>query len=576
MERERAMNGSPTAAAGESRAGVRPAHWIWLVPLAASAVFLAAKLLLVRRLNINWDEFWLLTQVHALTRGELSGVFQVAYTRLFVWLPSIAGGEAEQIVAVRWLMLALLALTVVLLVKLASRWASPAAAWVGALCYLSAYSVILHGGSFRADTLLAPLTLGVLLFITRPGKSRSGAVLAGVCSGVAVAVTVKAAFLLPLVLAIELVNGRRSATGARGVLIAVTQRLFVIGGVAVLVAAGLLMLHAWSLPAAGEGAPDFAARVARKTLLDVPLMPRWDYLRFSLSIDKATWILIAVGTIAALWKRNWAALACALSLAPLLIYRNAFPYYYVVMFAPACALVAVGIDALRELASRGTTVTRAAWVPVVVCIPLVLQGTVMFWRASGDIQQRQRETIEAVHKVFPAPVPYIDHSGMIASFRKVNFFMSSWAVGDYRSRGESFMRVAIDRYRPPFLLANRGELTRTEYAFRNLLPEDQDLIRRYYIPYWGSIKVAGAKAEIPANGTVTVGVPFPAAYRLESTAPVLVDGVEHASGDVLDVTADCCVLSSSGGNPASVQLVWAGAGPRPQTPPPEWPLYMGL
>ena len=51
-------------------------------------------------------------------------------------------------------------------------------------------------------------------------------------------------------------------------------------------------------------------------------------------------------------------------------------------------------------------------------------------RLRFDGQFDQRAVVAAVHRIFPEPVPYLDHGGVMASFPKVNFFMSSWGVDD--------------------------------------------------------------------------------------------------------------------------------------------------
>ena len=192
-------------------------------------------------------------------------------------------------------------------------------------------------------------------------------------------------------------------------------------------------------------------------------------------------------------------------------------------------LAAVAVDGLRAIAAgRGSGAGRAAWVPAAICIPLILQGAVRVLWLAPDTQQQQRETVAAVHKVFPTPVPYIDHSGMIASFRKVNFFMSTWGVESYRAAGRSFMRDALTRYRPPLLLVNRGELDPDAYQFGWLLPEDQALIQEFYVPYWGPIRVAGARVQIPRSGSIEAHLPFPGRYRLEAATPVRIDGISRA------------------------------------------------
>jgi hypothetical protein len=158
---------------------------------------------------------------------------------------------------------------------------------------------------------------------------------------------------------------------------------------------------------------------------------------------------------------------------------------------------------------------------------------------------------------------------MIASFRKANFFMSTWGVERYRERGSSFMREAIERYRPVLLLINRGELDPESARFRWLLPEDQKLIQQFYVPYWGPIWVAGVQADVPEAGSLRVAVPFPGRYRLEAKAAVRIDDVTRAPGESFEITARSCVLSDAGAaTPLHASLVWAEAGPPPDEAPP--------
>lgn len=47
--------------------------------VAGVLALLAAKLVLLRDININWDEFYFLAHVHSLARGELAFGLQTAY-----------------------------------------------------------------------------------------------------------------------------------------------------------------------------------------------------------------------------------------------------------------------------------------------------------------------------------------------------------------------------------------------------------------------------------------------------------------------------------------------------------------
>ncbi|HUF74321.1 MAG TPA: hypothetical protein VMR74_15670 [Gammaproteobacteria bacterium] len=531
---------------------------------------------------MNWDEFYFLSHVHTFLRQELTAIFQMAHVHLFRWLPTVMEDEMTQIVAARSVMMVLFLATVVLIAKLASRWSSSSAAWIAPLCYLAASPVLRHGSSFRADSLLAPLTVGVLILLTRQRPSRSDTIFAGVLLGAALAVTVKAVLIFPLLVMTVLLDRAGSESSVRARLVTAGERLLLLGSVAAASAGVLLTLHAATLPdAPDQTVQDFATNAARSTLLVTPFFPRWDYFRLTLDADWVTWLLISAGAVAAVARRS-AAAVCALSLLPLLFYRNSFPYYYVVMLAPAAVLAAVGVDALRSLAVRGPSGGQGTWIPFAVSIPLALQAGLNLYELRHDDQAHQRQLISAVHEILPRPVNYIDHSGMIASFRKVNFFMSTWGLETYRDRGSSFMRETITRDRAPLLLVNQSVLDPASPRFLELLPEDRRLIEQYYLPYWGPIRVAGAETELLSpGGTVRLSVPFSGRYRLEADGPVLINGELRDDGAIVDIPESAnpspVTVTAIAPGATTARLLWAEAQPPPSTTwPPFARIYTGL
>ncbi len=550
-------------------------------PLVACSMILAVKIPLLWRINVNWDEFYFLSHVFARARGDLAILFQTAYTNLFLWLTWVRGGEVTQIVAARGVMLALLALTCLLLWRLAGRWTSPAGAAVAPLAYLAASPVLRHGASFRADSLLVPLTVGILLLFTNRTAGPRASLAAGVCFGVALALTVKAVLLAPLLLLLAYLDPGIADGTWRSRLRAATPRLLLFGVVALGIAGLILVLHRLCLSGDSiENTGQFAARATRTTLLRVPLFPRADFFEVTARADPLTWLLIGMGAIASLVQRRYAVAVLGLALLPLAFYRNAFPYYYVVMLAPACVLAAVGADTVLALVRRTLDYAAAQRILLAVVIALSLQAATHLFELRDDDQARQRLTIAAIHQVFPQPVPYIDHSGMVASFPKANFFMSSWGVADYRARGTSFMRAAMTRSRPPLLLVNRGILDSQSEQFRHeLFAEDQQLIERFYLPYWGPIHVAGAQMKLVGEEAAVVELPFPGRYRLDVSQPVMVGGVLHRGGDVIEVATDSrVVVRAAPGYPesADVRFYWAAAAAAPSYAPPAMDLYVGL
>lgn len=549
----------------------------------ACALIFAIKLILLRRINVNWDEFYFLSHVYDYVRGSLAQPFQTAYVHVFTWLTRVPGNEVAQVVAARALMLVCLGLSVLLIWRLALRWSAPMAAAAAPLAYLAASPVLRHGDAFRADSLLTPLSLAVILLFTRRAPTSRTAVLAGICLGLAIALTVKAVLLAPVLVAFALLAREANATAGKwgSHLRSATGRLLLLAAVAGLLAAALVALHAFTLGGpAEETSTQFATRATGMTLLHLPWFPRRDFLEATLQADLLTWLLFAAGVVAALVRRQYAVVALGLSLLPILFYRNAFPYYYVPMLAPASVLAAVAVDSVLTWA-RGTQDPAAGTrLALTVLVALSAQAAVHLFQLRFDDQSRQRAALAAVHRIFPEPVPYIDQSGAVASFPKVNFFMSTWGMEEYRAREVGFMRTALEHARPPLLLADRAALNPASAAFRQwLLPEDQRLIKQFYLPYWGPIHVAGAEARIDPGQQTPLELPFPGRYRLDSRVPLLVDGEPHRAGDVITVGRDARVVlqaSAAASESFQARLYWAGAREPPDDPPEAIGLFVGF
>lgn len=556
---------------------------IYLAGLCAAV--LAAKFFLLWRVNVNWDEFFYLSHVFTLARGESVRILQQGYVHAFAWLADFGNNEMDQVLAARVVMWGLLAATTVLIAKLASRWVTPAIVWFAPLTFFAVASVLKHSASFRSDSLLAFLTLVALVALTSSRSGRRPYVIAGCAVGVSIVVSLKACLFLPLYILVAATN--RSDAGVAGTTwlrVAMTRCIW-LGAAAGASAGTILLLHWLAMPSVDSGATQgFAMSAARKVLLDVPLFPRWDYLRASLAEDWLSWLLITGGLGAALVSRKRAAL-CALSLLPLVFYRNAFPYYYVVMLAPASVLAAVAVQAALDASSghapHQPATSRQALIAIVISLPLILQTALQVAELGYDRQVAQRRTIDSVHHIFHEPVPYIDHSGMIASFPKANFFMSSWGVENYRERGTSFMAEAIATLQPPLLVANTPVLMPSAGQSAVLLEEDRKLIESSYVPYWGIIMVAGTEAVVPPNSTLTTTVPFTGPYRLETEMPLKVNGEKRHGGEVVVVDADKTGLELTLHNESSdvlnVRFVWADANPElPNDFPPLLPVYSPL
>jgi len=547
--------------------------------MSGCGLLMAVKLAYIWRINFNWDEFFYLSLIHEFARGEAWSLLQTAYVHLFRWLPQVGANEIDQLITSRIFMWGCLAATVILIARLAQRWASPVTVWIAPLVFLAASPVLRHGGSFRADSLLAPLSLGVLLLLTAPVMNRSRIATAGAFLGISAAISLKAVLLLPLFLLMLLsdpVIARAQWTEKVRLLVA---RVSLFGMTSLITLSLLIFLHRMSLPTAESAAlQDVAVNAARKTILEVPFFPRWDYFIASLGRDWLTWLLISAGVITASLRQTRAAWL-VLSLLPLLFYRNAFPYYYLVILAPAAVLAAIAVEGLMEISKKGSS--GLVWLPIAVSVPIAFQAVRNLDEFRFDEQGLQRATIAAVHEIFPAPVNYIDHSGMISSFPKINLFMSSWGLENYRDIGRGFMQGAIAQYRPPLLLANAPVLQAGSAGFDSLLAEDRRLIEDFYVPYWGPIRVAGATVDLDSATSAAVLFPFPGRYRLVTDTELQIDGISYVDGAIVEIPENAAELtlevSRAGRVVPTAQFVWAEAlAPPGGFMPASAVLYSGL
>ena len=191
--------GSPAPSAFLQRLFVLLGIGIWVGAL----VF---KAWAIPRLSFHWDEFWFLAQVHMGQKGQLPSGFQAFHVLVFSWLPA-TGTEIDQLRWGRFVAWLGLVVSSGLLYRLARRWVSPSCALVAPVAFLSCWTTMAHGASFRTDSLVLPLLLGVLLALSGRTKTLPVLLGAGALWGLAVLFTVKSIFLAPVALVMLLASG---------------------------------------------------------------------------------------------------------------------------------------------------------------------------------------------------------------------------------------------------------------------------------------------------------------------------------------------------------------------------------
>lgn len=543
----------------------------------AILVCLALQLHLVFTQPISWDEFRFLADVHRYSRGELSEALQTFHVHFFGWLLWLPFDEIGQIIAARLAMIAVEGGTVALIYRGARHFMPVRAALVAALGYVSFSFVVVHGASFRFDPPSIALLMTAAVLLLDPQLRIRSMLLAGVAVALAGLITIKSAFMLPTLAALAV--GRVASSSNRPSAVA---RLGVAAAAGLVAFAGLYAYHAAGLSSAGlDAARGLVEHSADKTIGHGAILPRGQTALRAIVDNPVTWLLIAAGlcqTVAVAVRRPAAdrgralmLLAFALPLLTPIFYRNAYPYYYAWIMAPAALLVGAG--ALRLTDARRLVVTV-----------LFLVGTALLYhqRAATPILPAQRATIAAVRAIFPSPVAYIDRASMVGSFRKVGPFMSSWGMENYHAAGRPVMRDVLLTGAPPLLIANSPVLESALTGrpirgdIRALLPADAAALRANFIHHWGPLWVAGKTLELGVAPS-RFEIVLPGRYTVEARSAVVLDGARRRPGDVVTLAAGAhSIASAPGTQTQTVHLRWGDHLARPIGRPPAHPLFARL
>jgi hypothetical protein len=392
---------------------------------------------------------------------------------------------------------------------------------------------------------------------------------------VALLVTLKSLFFLPVfgvALLADPSRGSQSLSTARAVLI--------FGAV---LAGATLALYLWHSRDIVATTPTAAAlqSTASVALQQAPVRRLPEFLA-TVKSNIVQWVLLALG-ILMLCRRiltgqraleSALLLSLALPLLSLIFYRNTFPYFYVFILPPALVLCGMAFDQLSL--DRGARSRRGVLVSLLVTIAIGASATSHVRPRLRDGTVAQRTVIQAIHEIFPRPVPYIDRNGMIASFPKVGFFMSTWGIQRYHERERAVFADLLRTRRPHFVLANTPALV-SVFGRRGggpLHPDDVAVLRTHFVPYWGPVYVAGTQLHLEPGTDTAWEVLIAGSYRLQGEGPVVIGNVPYAPGSI--VKLDSGLVSFRSEAAQDVTLVIDSASGVPPYPAPTAPLYLGL
>ncbi len=571
--------------------------------LAAMALtVLAAKLQLDRRLNINWDEFNYLSLVHTHLRDELTRPLQVFHVHLFGWLSSIGPTEVDQVLAARTVGLLLLIGVAICVYLVGERLVGRTGALIAVIAALSFSLVLRHGGAFRSDTTISlGFMLAATLLIRWPGCWRAAAV-AGLAMGLTSMFSIKAVIYAPSLAVILGAQWLVSDRTRRH-----TRRVLVFAGVAAISALLLYLFHRATLApeSTRTGIKVFGVAWHHLILLSKPF-PQWETLLVSLRWDLGWWVMLAFGTLLAFsdlrYGRGEERLRAALLLAmgmPLLwlvVYRNAWGYFYVTIVPAASVLIgALGAavsrlgeprEGPRDEAPHGPPRRLRRVVPLVLVVvmtgPLIGQAARFHRFNSVDRIKPQRLVLEAVHAVFPEPAAYFDRCSMVSTFPRIGLFMSTNTMKRYRRARKARVPALVKDEQPKFVLNNNGalDLSRPWAKVRpktyRYLKKDHAFMRKHFVRHWGPLWVAGkALGKLSGSKPKAFNVVIEGDHVIEAKGAISIDGKPLQPRDVVALNAGRHTVQSLSGT-QKVTLRHADAKARPKGRPPRGRLFDDL
>ena len=547
------------------------------VLLGILALFFALQSILIFRLNINWDEYFFLSHIHTFTADRPLEAIQTFHVQLLAWLPALPLGDPDQIVAGRLVMLLCEAGALFCLYRIARQFAPVEASVIAVVAWCGAGFALAHGASFRTDPLSGVLIMASLALLFAQRLSFARAVLSGVLAAAALLVTIKAAIFLPCFLAALIWQCRerelRFAKLAK--FAAAAAALFIVGALFWWWHTSSLTLVPSADPAANaapasatETAVERGGSIFDAVILSQSLLPRWDYISRWLILSVFALIPIAAGlrsTIARIKAdpaRSATLLLLAMPVAILLIYRNAFPYFFPFMTLPIAVLAAIGWQAIARPLWRNVTLGGIAIVMIAQFIPAIQQG-----------QSTQRTIAQTASKMFPNGARYIDRNAMLPSFQKSGYFMSSWGVQGMVGSAHPELANIIDRDQPPMVIANtpilRAALDPTlEWRDLRLTREEEVALRESYISHWGDIWVAG-KVLDGEEGAFALRIA--GTYTLECEGTRAINGAVTACGEVVELGKG---RNRWSGGPLTLR--WGESIYRPKATAPREPIYYGF
>jgi len=406
--------------------------------------------------------------------------------------------------------------------------------------FLSFSFVLRHATSFRIDLPIVALLMTVIWVVIVPERRKRIFVLAGVCLGLAGAISIKSVFYVPTIAIILLINWWRS-----GWLSSQFIKGLILGLTAITSFLILTYLHSQSL-AEADSALGFIGYASNAAILGYGLFPQKITLFLSMTQNPTYWLILLFGFLACTYDiikgnnpaRAWICLAALLPMISLVIYVHTYIYFYTYLLAAASLIFAYGLSKIIKRYHLASFV-----------IPLILMiGVVpVFVVSMKQTKNYQEQVNDVVHEMFPEPVNYIDRTSQISSFPKQGLFMTVVQMDEYKARGIPVIASVFDKTAPEFLLANIESLDldriEADQPTRRFMPEDEKLLKENFIHHWGPVYVPG-KTVTATPAVQNIEIKLPGIYSVEADRSVTIDGKTYAAMDTLVIKKGTISISA--------------------------------
>jgi len=546
-----------------------------------------SRVFIVFRYEINWDEFYYLSFIYQYLNNNLDKALQTFHVHFFSWLELVSNNEVNQIVAARAIMLLFQLATGFIIYRISRRFMDKPASLFSVLSYFCVSYVLKTGASFRVDPIATFLLMASLDLVISNLYKVKYSLLLGALLALSLMFTIKSALYFPTITLIFCVLLYNSWQPKRDVL-----RFIMIAISTVLFCGLLYYFHKLSINLAT--ATNDIATVSggfNKTLNHHDIFPRRFFLFHSLSLDFVFWGSFTYGFIVTVLSvKNGCGkfispmnamllLTLVLPLLAVLLYRNAFPYFYAFMLAPASVFCGIAWHSLFAINNSQKRNFIAGLTLFLLFMNIISHG---FLYPNAKNLDRQRALLNVVHKAFPSPVKYFDRCSMVSSFPQVGFFMSSWGVENYRQAGVAVLAEGIKKQQPVFFIVNSNLLnlndnaTQKSQVKQGLLNADELAIQDNYIHHWGEIYVAGKKFDLKEAGVEEQFFLFiEGVYTLEGVAEAIIDNKVIKPQETLNLLAGSHTIKVKN-NKGTYKLRWGNKLYRPKIQPQNQAIFNGF